>query len=78
MKVASYPLLPSGTDQSLKYALQKWMSEAAREINDDTSDVIIDLSTKGLVLKDSNGHYWRVTVNTSGSLVTTDLGTDKP
>lgn len=47
---------------------------------DTTDDVIIDLASKGLVLKDTAGtpHYWRVTVNTSGVLVVTDLGTTKP
>ena len=47
---------------------------------DTTDDLIVDLATKGLVLKDTQGtpHYWRVTVNTSGSLVTTDVGTVKP
>ena len=40
----------------------------------------IDLATKGLVLKDTQGtpHYWRVTVSTSGVLTTTDLGTTSP
>lgn len=47
---------------------------------DTTDDLVIDLATKGLVLKDTQGtpHYWRVTINTSGVLVTTDLGTSKP
>lgn len=47
---------------------------------DTTDDVIIDLATKGLVLKDTQGtpHYWRVTVSTLGALTTTDLGTTKP
>jgi hypothetical protein len=45
---------------------------------DTTSDVIIDSTTSGLVLKDTNGHYWRVKINTSGVLTTTDLGTTKP
>jgi len=47
---------------------------------DTTDDVIVDSATKGLVLKDTQGtpHYWRVTVNNSGALVTTDLGTTKP
>jgi hypothetical protein len=45
-----------------------------------TDDVIIDLATKGLVLKDTQGtpHYWRVTINNVGTLVTTDLGTTAP
>lgn len=47
---------------------------------DTTDDVIIDLATKGLVLKDTQGtpHYWRVTISTTGVLTTTDLGTTKP
>lgn len=47
---------------------------------DTTSDVIIDLASKGLVLKDTQAtpHYWRVTISTTGVLTTTDLGTLKP
>ncbi len=47
---------------------------------DTTDDIIVDLATKGLVLKDTQGtpHYWRLTVTTLGVLVTTDLGTTKP
>ena len=47
---------------------------------DTTDDVIIDLATKGLVLKDTAGtpHYWRVSVSTLGLLTATDLGTTKP
>jgi len=47
---------------------------------DTTDDVVIDLATKGLVLKDTQGtpHYWRVTISTLGALTTTDLGTTKP
>lgn len=47
---------------------------------DTTDDVIVDLATKGLVLKDVAGtpHYWRVTISTIGAIVTTDLGTTKP
>ena len=47
---------------------------------DTTDDLIVDSATKGLVLKDNAGtpHYWRITVNTSGVLVITDLGTTKP
>lgn len=78
MKIQETPLLPADTPQDLKIALSKWMREAALRINNDTSDVVIDLSTHGVVLKDSNAHYWRLTVNTSGVLVTTDLGTGKP
>ena len=47
---------------------------------DTTDDLIVDLATKGLVLKDTQGtpHYWRVTISTLGALVTSDLGTAKP
>ena len=47
---------------------------------DVAEDIIIDLATKGLVLKDTQGtpHYWRITVENDGSLKTTDLGTEKP
>lgn len=47
---------------------------------DSTDDVIVDLATKGLVLKDTQGspHYWRVTIDNSGVLQTADLGTTKP
>lgn len=47
---------------------------------DTTDDLIIDLATKGLVLKDTQGtpHYWRLTISNVGALVTTDLGTTKP
>lgn len=41
-------------------------------------DITVNADTKGLVLKDSAGHYWRVTVNTSGTLVVTDIGTGGP
>lgn len=38
-------------------------------------DIVVNSDTKGIVLKDSTGHYWRVTINTSGVVSTTDLGT---
>ncbi len=45
-----------------------------------TDDVIVDLATKGIVLKDTQGtpHYWRVSVSTLGVLTTADLGTSAP
>lgn len=43
-----------------------------------TDDIIINLATKGLVLKDTDGHYWRVTVTTLGALTISDLGTSAP
>jgi hypothetical protein len=45
---------------------------------DTTDDVIIDDSDSGLVLKDTDGVYWRVQISTAGALTTTSLGTTKP
>ena len=80
MKLQETPLLPADTPQALKIALTKWMREVALRVNNDTSDVIVDLATRGLVLKDTQGspHYWRVTVSNVGALVVSDLGTGKP
>ena len=80
MKLQETPLLPADTPKALKIALTKWMREVAIRVNNDTSDVIVDLATRGLVLKDTQGspHYWRVTVSNVGALVVSDLGTGKP
>lgn len=45
-----------------------------------TDDLIVDLATKGLVLKDTQGtpHYWRLGVTTLGVLTITDIGTAAP
>lgn len=45
---------------------------------DTKDDLIVDSTTEGVVLKDSNGHYWRISISTLGVLTTTDLGTTKP
>lgn len=45
---------------------------------DSTDDLIVDSSSKGLILKDSSGHYWRLSLSVLGVLATTDLGTTKP
>lgn len=56
------------------------LDEAGRMINgvDTTDDVIVDSATRGLVLKGTDGHYWRITVGPLGLLTQTDLGTTKP
>ncbi len=68
---SSFPGLSPSTNGSLKIMLAD-LSGYAKTIG---GDFVHDDSSKGTVLKDSNGHYWRVTVNTSGVLLTTDLGT---
>jgi len=45
---------------------------------DTTDDVIVDSTTKGLVLKSPNGRYWRASISNLGALTWTDLGTTKP
>lgn len=58
------------------------LNGAARTTNgvDATDDLIVDLATKGLVLKDTQGtpHYWRLDVTVAGVVTTADLGTSKP
>lgn len=44
----------------------------------DPAEYVSDDATKGIVLKDANGHYWRETVNTSGVPSWADLGTTRP
>lgn len=41
-------------------------------------DFLSDNSSNGFILKDTNNHYWRITVSTLGVLSTTDIGTSIP
>jgi len=43
-----------------------------------SSDVVVDDASKGIVLKSSNGHYWRLTIDDGGNLVAEDVGIEKP
>jgi hypothetical protein len=43
-----------------------------------TDDLIVNAATKGLVLKDTDGHYWRASISTLGVLSWADLGTGLP
>lgn len=45
---------------------------------DTDDDLIVDLTTKGLVLKSPNDHYWRMTIDDLGVVTFDDLGTTKP
>ena len=45
---------------------------------DTTDDIITDSTTKGLVMKSPNGHYWRSAISNLGVVTWTDLGTTKP
>lgn len=57
---------PSGNGSGFHYAIR------ARR-----GDITIEDSAKGLILKDTQGtpHYWRIQVDNTGNLTTTDLGT---
>jgi hypothetical protein len=48
--------------------------------NTTSNDIVFNDATKGIILKDTQGtpHYWRITINNSGVLQTTDLGTSLP
>jgi hypothetical protein len=78
--------LPMNVDRDLRFALDQIFREIGISINSTidqgltTKTVVIDTATTGVVLKDTQGtpHYWGVTVDTAGSLVTTDLGTTRP
>lgn len=69
----------SGKDTANGYAGLNTSSRITKGV-DTTDDVIVDLASKGLVLKDTAGtpHYWRITISTLGVLTATDLGTTKP
>jgi len=82
-------ILPANIEPQLKFILERAFDDIGRQFNalnrlvrgvDTTDDLIVDLATKGLVLKDTQGtpHYWRITVNNTGVLVISDLGTTKP
>lgn len=72
MPIRAFKAVPPG----LREWTQFWQQAELYNVTV-TDDIVIDLATKGLVLKDTQDppHYWRLTVDTSGTLVTTDLGT---
>lgn len=71
--------LESEKDAASGYAGLSAASRITKGV-DTTDDVIIDLATKGFILKDvaDPAHYWRVTISDAGALTTTDLGHAKP
>ena len=74
-------LSPTPKDTELTSpAWQKWLSnifEWSKKV-ETSGDVIVDSSSKGLVLKDSSGTYWRISVSTAGAVSATDIGTSLP
>lgn len=45
---------------------------------DTTDDLIVTVTTKGLVLRSPNGKYWRATISDAGVVTWADLGLTKP
>ena len=43
-----------------------------------TANIIVDSASVGVIQKDSGGHYWQTSFNTSGAMVTSDIGTTLP
>jgi hypothetical protein len=74
------PRFPADQSQLIRKLtdLHKEISEVVNRIVDGYGDVLVDSDQIGVVLKDSTGHYWRVTVSSAGALTTTDLGTTRP
>lgn len=76
------PRFPTSINDLVRVLTSLW-GELATAVNgriDRTDDIIIDDNAHGLILKDNAAtpHYWRVTVNSTGTLVVTDIGTTKP
>lgn len=71
---------PTREKNLLASVWERWFSSVYDSFRNPQTegDLIIDSSTRGLVLKDTAGHYWRVKISTAGALTTTDLGTTKP
>jgi hypothetical protein len=52
-------------------------AEAVNTVHDGKTDHVFE-DGAGPILKDTAGHYWRLSVTTAGAITTTDLGTDRP
>lgn len=66
------------SDAGASAATLRAATEKARLVGGGDFVLGIASDTKGLVLKDSAGHYWRISVSTLGVLSTADLGTSIP
>ena len=52
-------------------------AEAVNTFHDGATDHVFE-APAGPVLRSPDGHYWRVSVDNTGALVTADLGLDRP
>lgn len=71
---------PYRDEELTSQAWQKWFISVFNGFKnvDTEGDIIVDSSSRGIVLKDSSNIYWRVKISTGGALTTTSLGATKP
>lgn len=73
---------PVPNNDELSFIWKDWFKIIQKFLNrpvlDD--DIVFTNASKGIILKDTQAtpHYWRVTIDNTGNLVTTDLGTSYP
>jgi hypothetical protein len=79
MTLDVHPRFPADTSQMTRKLTDLFgaTAKAVNRISDGKNDLVFE-DDAGPVVKDSSGHYWRISVDTSGALVTTDLGTSRP
>jgi hypothetical protein len=84
VKLPSNPQFTKATFLQSLYDLIPKITQAFNRLEthglDTVGVIVIDTATTGVVFKDTQAtpHYWRLTVDNTGTLVTTDLGTVKP
>jgi hypothetical protein len=84
MKLPEQPQFTQATFLQSMYDLIPKICKAFNRLEthglDTVGVIVIDTAATGVVFKDTQGtpHYWRLTVDNTGTLTTTDLGTVKP
>jgi len=75
-------IAPVPDNKELTFVWKDWLKSIRKFLNYPIleSDIVFTNSSKGIILKDTQAtpHYWRVTIDNTGTLVTTDLGTTYP
>ena len=75
-------IAPVPDNKELTFVWKDWLKSIRKFLNYPIleSDIVFTNSSKGIILKDTQAtpHYWRVTIDNTGNLVTTDLGTSYP
>lgn len=75
-------IAPVPDNKELTFVWKDWLKSIRKFLNYPIleSDIVFTNSAKGIILKDTQAtpHYWRVTIDNTGNLVTTDLGTSYP